>query len=355
MEKRNYCVGMDCLKILSMLMIVCLHILGIGGVDSSIDRSHIAFAMIWMLEIVCLCSVNCYGLVTGFLSYDTRPAKLKIRKLIYLWMEVFFYGMMMTMISGMISSTVPITKIEILQAALPICFSQYWYFTAFVGVYLLSPWLNKLISQTDSKEDHVLVGILFSLFSVYGTITTFWNRDIFFLQRGYSFLWLALLYLFGAYLRKYKDKFQRIKKRYLIIVYVVVNLLMFIYKMMGNTFIVKKIGENMFLMYTSPLMLCSAICLVLLFDRIRIDSEKIKKGILWLASSSFAVYLIHVQPVFFKYVFAEKFDWIAKQNWKVIPVLVILCGICIYIVCVSFDKVRGNLFRVFGIQNILNK
>lgn len=31
MDKREYCVGMDCLKIVSMIMIVCLHILGIGG------------------------------------------------------------------------------------------------------------------------------------------------------------------------------------------------------------------------------------------------------------------------------------------------------------------------------------
>ena len=135
------------LKILSMLMIVCLHILGIGGVDSSCEGNQTAYAMTWMLEIICLCSVNCYGLVTGFLSYDTKPAKLKIRKLIYLWVEVFFYGMLMTMISGLVSSNVSITYVEILGAALPICFSQYWYFTAFVGVYLLSPWLNKLLSE----------------------------------------------------------------------------------------------------------------------------------------------------------------------------------------------------------------
>ena len=110
----------------------------------------------------------------------------------------------------------------------------------------------------------------------------------------------------------------------------------------------------MFLMYTSPLMLCSAVCLVLLFYRIHINSEKTKKMVIWLSSSSFAVYLIHVQPVFFKFIFTGSFGWIAKQKWALIPGLVVLCGICIYIVCVSFDQLRQRLFRITGIQNIVN-
>lgn len=75
----------------------------------------------------------------------------------------------------------------------------------------------------------------------------------------------------------------------------------------------------MFLMYTSPLMLCSAFFGVLLFYRIHINSEKTKKMVIWLSSSSFAVYLSHVQPVFFKYIFPGSFGWIAKQKWAHIP------------------------------------
>lgn len=350
MEKREYCVGMDCLKIVSMLMIVCLHILGIGGVDSTSEGNSISYTVTWIMEIMCLCSVNCYGLVTGFLSYNTKPAKLKVRKLIYLWLEVFFYGILMTVISGLISDKISITYVEILEAALPICFSQYWYFTAYVGVYLLSPWLNKVLCQTEEKEDHILIGILFVLFSIYGTITTFWDKDIFFLKSGYSLIWLTILYLFGAYLKKYADNLKRIKKRYLVIGYVIVNMLTFIWKMMENISVVKKLGANMFLMYTSPLMLCSAICLVLLFYRINIDSEKIKKAIIWLASGSFAVYLIHVQPVFFKYVFMGSFSWIGEQKWIFIPCIVILFGICIYVAGVTFDKLRQWLLRIIRIS-----
>ena len=97
-------------------------------------------------------------------------------------------------------------------------------------------------------------------------------------------------------------------------------------------------------------MLCSAICLVLLFYRINIDSEKIKKAIIWLASGSFAVYLIHVQPVFFKYVFMGSFSWIGEQKWIFIPCIVILFGICIYVAGVTFDKLRQWLLRIIRIS-----
>lgn len=353
MEKKDYCPGMDCLKILSMLMIVCLHILGIGGVDDACTENTAAYVVTWLLEIPCLCSVNCYGMVSGYLSYRAKPARLRVHKFLYLWAEVVFYGMLMTMITGLVSDQATITHVEIMGAALPVCFSQYWYFNAFVCVYFLSPWLNKMLSQTEPKEDHLLLGVLFGLFSVYGTVTTFWNRDIFWLEGGYSVIWLIILYLFGAYLRKYADELKRIKSGYLIAAFLLTNGLMFAYKMMKNTALVKKLGANMFLIYTSPLMVCSAACLVLLFHRMTVKSERTRKILMWFASSTFAVYLIHVQSVFFANLFRGRFSWIAEQNWMLIPILALLCCIGIFTVCILLDKGRQWLFRLVGLQKLL--
>ena len=62
--KRNY--GIDLLRIVSMIMIPVLHILGQGAI---LDRSSAlsgSYKAAWLLEIVCYCAVNVYGIISGY-------------------------------------------------------------------------------------------------------------------------------------------------------------------------------------------------------------------------------------------------------------------------------------------------
>lgn len=61
MEKREYCVGMDCLKIVSMLMIVCLHILGIHMFFYLYLFKGLVYVVRYPLAILVLMLVICIG------------------------------------------------------------------------------------------------------------------------------------------------------------------------------------------------------------------------------------------------------------------------------------------------------
>lgn len=82
--KRN--IGIDLLKIVSMLMIVTLHMLGHGGVLDNMPPMSRCYQVAWLIEIACYGAVNCYALASGFLT-----ARCNIRKLMELWLQVMFY------------------------------------------------------------------------------------------------------------------------------------------------------------------------------------------------------------------------------------------------------------------------
>ena len=64
--KRN--IGIDLLKIVSMLMIVTLHMLGHGGVLDNMPPMSRCYQVAWLIEIACYGAVNCYALASGFLT-----------------------------------------------------------------------------------------------------------------------------------------------------------------------------------------------------------------------------------------------------------------------------------------------
>mgnify|MGYP003300139632 CR=1 FL=1 len=72
--------GIELLRIISMLMIIVLHMLGHGGILSSVAPTQSKYYFCWSLEGFCYIAVNCFVLITG---YFMSSSKLKIEKIIY--------------------------------------------------------------------------------------------------------------------------------------------------------------------------------------------------------------------------------------------------------------------------------
>lgn len=64
--KRNS--GIDLLRIISMIMIVTLHLLGHGGILNNLEPFTSGHYSAWTLEIIAYCAVNCYALISGYVS-----------------------------------------------------------------------------------------------------------------------------------------------------------------------------------------------------------------------------------------------------------------------------------------------
>ena len=333
--ERNY--GIDLLRILSMLMVVVLHVLGNGGILGSVEKFSLKYHTAWLLETAAYCAVNVFAMITGYVMVGRTFSAFKI---IPLWILVWFYSAGITLLFMFVPPLnalhTPTTAELINGILLPVASRQYWYFTAYFGTYFLIPFFNTLIQSMTKRDYHRLLLAMAALFSVLTLVS-----DAFNLNGGYSMLWLSCLYFVGAYIKMYP---AQISKRKAFCLYVISVLLAWLSK--------KVLDTDRFINYTSPLIVLSGIAMLLFFSNLRIANRAAQKAIAFVGSLSFSVYLIHVQPLVWAYIFNGKFAFLARKFSPVLASAVLLCAAGIFALCLAIDLLRYALFKILRIAHI---
>ena len=88
MKKHNY--GFDLLRTITMLFVILLHILGYGGV-LKLNLNIGQYMICWTIEIICYCAVDCFALITGYVSYSDADRNPKFDRIINMWFQVLFF------------------------------------------------------------------------------------------------------------------------------------------------------------------------------------------------------------------------------------------------------------------------
>ncbi len=346
-QKYNY--GIEVLRIISMFMVVILHVLGQGGILTNAPTSSLQYHVAWFLEITCYCAVNCYALISGYVMIE---ANFKYRKYLLTWLQVFTYSIGITLIF-MLWNQQSVGLKFLVESFLPVLSRRWWYFTAYTGVFFLAPFLNAMIKNLDRKKMTILFVTLIALFSVIPTLVSrFWG-DLFYTQGGYSMLWLLILYILGAvYKRCEKDISQRFKNisQFAIVGWVVCILVTFTFHNGGmylpDEFPGKQTIVNNVVNYISPTMVGCAMCMLIVFSRMRISEEKWEKNIKNISKLAFGVYLIHVHPLVWQHIMQGRFANLAFMPvWKMV-VGVIACALAIFIGCLCVEWVRSKVFEL---------
>jgi surface polysaccharide O-acyltransferase-like enzyme len=344
-EERNY--GIDLLRLLSMLMIVVLHLLGHGGVLRGATLGSLQYKIVWLIEIMAFGAVNIFALISGYVGYNKNDGFVK--RFIKLYLEVLFYSVGLFLLVSILSNQ-HISLIELIKYCLPIIFNKYWYFTAYFGLYLLMPVLNKGIENADSKYLRTIVIFIILLFSVINIFTNSFN-----LNGGYSVIWLVLLYIIGGSIKKT----NALKKIGILPSLIIVAFLV------GITYYIKIYGKDITILtltfkhdnvlnYTFPTILIMAIMLINIFSKIHF-SNVLKKIITFLASSSFAVYLINDHPLVRETYLKNKFLFLLDWRILKIVIFIIVFAIAFVIIAILIDKIRRAIFKICCIDKGLNK
>lgn len=85
-NKHHY--GLDLLRIISMFMIVITHVLGKGGLRSSVEgQADAYFITTWAIQVFVYGAVNCYALISGYVGLYSH---YRYSKLLSVWVQVFF-------------------------------------------------------------------------------------------------------------------------------------------------------------------------------------------------------------------------------------------------------------------------
>ena len=335
MRKRNY--GIDLLRIVSMLMIIVLHILGQGGILRNMDLLSMKYSVAWFMEVACYCSVNCYALISGYVGIEST---YKHKNLLTIWLQTVFYTVLITLafvISGKIELDIPL----LVKQFFPVYNEIYWYFTAYFAVYILTPAYNCIVNHLPYKD---LKRLLITCVIVFSLIPTVLRKPMFGVQMGSSFLWLSMLYIIGAFLKRYHIQEKMSSLRWFLL-YVASILSTCGCKLFGELIEAESYGA-MFIAHNSPLMLTAGIALVMVFSIFEFNGRW-NRIIGVLSASSFSVYLIHVHPLIWNNIVELSCVWMSKLSILQMVCVMLAVAVGVYLACWIIDIPRCFLFKKY--------
>lgn len=334
------CYSLDLLRVLSMFMIVTLHstshgIPTVGGVN---------FYTVWFHFITALSvvSVNVFVLISGYFLINENFRLSKIWKLMA---EVLFYSWLFGVLRFVIIKDFSdITIKNIISAFLPISYSEYWFVSAYVVMYILSPVINLLLNNITQKQHFGTMSLLLLCFCLWSDVLPF---SLF--QGGYSFIWFVCLYVVAAYFRKYIPTDTNKKKS--MAIYLVSCLILFFFWLFCSYFLPQN-SNNVYIAeithyyynYNSILVFLGSISLFQYFRGLKVNNTVVKNILKFVTPLVFGVYLIHDNPNMRDYVWA----WLRNSHFSFYeyPFIAFLYVAFIFLTCLIVDYFRSLLFSL---------
>lgn len=338
--------NLELLRIISMIGIVLIHVLRHGIIikDDVINANRIVYEL---LSFVGRFGVACFVLITGYFMIDSKPT---FRSLLKLVLEVLFYSVTITSICMILGITDFSVK-KIIVSFFPIIFKQYWFVSVYIGLYLLIPYINKLIHSLNKQQHLNIILILFFIISIIPTFTFQpWTTNTEFYQQLSLFV---LLYFVASYIKLYPNKyFNSIKFNVWIavicqtIIWLSILLILMFKDKLGIENPQYFTNNNCFFV------ILQSISIFLIFKNMKI---KYNPHINAVASSTLAVYLIHESPNYFMTIWKDLFKINAYYNSSTVLFIssIIVSIVIVFVISILIDKLRVILLekRIFKVYD----
>lgn len=349
-NKRNF--GIDLLRIISMIHVLILHLIMYTN-NVKILSSSKKYKSVWGLEIFSNWSVNCFGLISGVVGYK----KYKFSNLIYLWFQIFFYSFPISIICNIIDNN-KFPKKEMINSLFPIMIIRHWYFNAYFIMYLFIPFINEGIKNLHRKTLRNMVIFFICFFSIYDVIRILKHLEEFHsLRSGYSPLWLSILYIIGAYFGKYVFNYEKQESITYFIKWMLIYLFLTLFNWKLHLILLYKKKKDfrlsLFKRYPYPIVLFQAISLLMIFSKLNLNHNIIKKIITFFTPHVFGVLLFHSRILHLKTEIMKNFFFkIGKTNDEYFSYMIIFWAIFFFILCALVDYFRLLIFKLFKIKEI---
>ncbi len=322
-DKRNS--NFELLRIILMIMIIILHYCnaGMGGALKNVPQGTANYYLIHFIESACIMAVNTFILITGY--FMNQKKEIKVSKVLNLFYLSLVYGIIIFLgciLFGKITVNLSIIKKAILTI------TDRWFVVIYCILYLLIPYINKLIQSITKKQYTILLVVLIMFFYIW---PTFWTKTTV-KDGGYGIINFIILYLIGAYIRLYYNNFNSLSKS--ISVYIGCTIVTTIFSLVASRA----------WQYNSIFNLISAIALFEIFKSIDIKHSKFINK---LATYTFSTYIIHenalIVSTLYRDIFKTKYYW----NSKFLIIHLIISAIGIYVLCVFIEFIRRLIMKKY--------
>lgn len=320
-KQRN--INFEILRIISMILIISGHYFThtqLKNVNnfSSVGLLNAVYKPIFVL------GVNLFILITGYFQCEIG---FKKEKLIRLWSDVIIWSVTCMVIGVIYYQTFAnenVSLSQIIKSFFPVFTKQYWFITTYIVLYILSPFINKMLNACTKKEIEYLICCLILFFSVWSSI----YPDSLDKTGGFGIIWFCILYISGTYIRRYS---LRVDNKLCICGLVLYEITMIAIKYLSILAADKYVSGIDVLVnavqykYNFPLVYLASIFVFIIVCNSRKENFKHSRTILYLSSITLDIYLIHENP------FIRKMIW---DNISRIHLITTNVAVCI-VVCVS--------------------
>ena len=331
----NRNTSIELLRIISMIMIMFHHFAYHGNFEwnfNEVTLPHLWYDFILMGGKV---GVDIFVLISGYFLIENTEKLFQPKKLLKFWGQVVFYSIMTYLLSVMLRLNAFEIK-QLIKVCLPITYPGWWFASTYFMLYLIHPFLNKLLHGLSKTEYQYLILMMVLCWSIIPTATTQ-------LFESNSLLWFVTLYGIAGYVNLYGGNQKLQSKHYfslyfmvLIITYTVSTTFLFL----GTKKEEWSTHEIDFFEIERLPILLMAITLFMGFVTLKMNYHK---WINMIASATFGVYLIHDSSYIRYYLWTNIFKINQYQDSTFLILYSILVVFILYVSCTMIDLIRKKL------------
>ena len=348
-KQRNY--GIDLLRIVLMFMIVVGHLFAHTNIRTDAEVYSPKWIYAWIIQTVVLCAVDCFVIITGYYS-NHNDRSIRLKKIVLLSGQVLFYSVSVyavLLVTGLIDFSI----VDLVKTLLPVMSGQYWFFTSYILLMLLVPFINLMLNRlNDFALKFLTATIIFVFYCMPIFSAVLWQFDG---SEGMGIIGFITLYIIGYALKRFDLKLSKL----VCIVGIFISCSIIFASKLVLTYIVESfsldMGTGLFYHYNTLFMLVNAVLIFLLFKQISVGSRT-SKLVSFVSVSVFGVYLIHEYPkmwdVFWKSDIARV---LREASFLEFVALSILIPLAIFVVCLIIDKIRRMVAKQLACLGFVQK
>lgn len=329
----------ELLRIVAMIMILFHHF----ACHSSFVFDGLSIGRLWinLISIGGGIGVSLFVLITGYFMIEKE--KLKVSKLVKLWLELLFYDLLIYFIFVIFKLTNFNIK-DLIFRFMPITNREWWFASTYFVLILFTPLINVMLDRISKETYKKYLIIGFICFSI---IPTFINRGF----ESNNLIWFIFIYSVGAYIRLYENDFKY-RSGECILCSLILLILTYILKTCLDISSINILNAFSLRLYDLK---SFALFAISLFMFIGFKNMNIKDNdyINIIAKATFGVYLIHdnnfVRPYLWNFINAPKYT-----NSVFIIIYSILIVIVIYSICTIIELLRIKFIEEKYMKKINN-
>lgn len=334
MQKRKS--NFECLRIIAMFLVLVVHATFIsvvipktGDVSYNPLQSLCTF-LGGSISIVC---VNLFVLISGWFGIHYKTKNLISIILTAIFYSFAIYVTLLLLIPEKYSNWISASTILMLNS------TNYWFVKSYIILYIISPILNIYVDHCDEKKLRETLIAFYSFQTIYAWLSIYGAADF---QGGYSTLSFMGLYLLAQYFHLYPGITKNWSAKHGIGLFFGVALFN-----ASLGFLVTRLGLSIagrIFTYTNPLVIIQSLALLIGFSKLSFQNKLIN----WVASSCFAVYLLHANELILRDYYGPTIRyWFLNESFIKFLCYTSLFISFIFIISILIDKIRIWLFRLF--------